>query len=104
MHIGTFTAEGSWEAASRELPALAELGITCLEIMPVAEFPGRFGWGYDGVDLFAPTRLYGQPDDFRHFVCDRAHALGIAVILDVVYNHFGPDGNYLKLFSPGLFH
>ena len=102
MHIGTFTPEGSWEAASRELPALAELGITCLEIMPVAEFAGRFGWGYDGVDLFAPSRLYGQPVDFRRFV-DRAHALGIAVILDVVYNHFGPDGNYLKLFSAAYF-
>jgi maltooligosyltrehalose trehalohydrolase len=102
MHIGTFTPEGSWVAASRELPALAELGITCLEIMPVAEFPGQFGWGYDGVDLFAPTRLYGRPDDFRHFV-DRAHALGIAVILDVVYNHIGPDGNYLKSFSATYF-
>ena len=102
MHVGTFTPDGSWEAASRELPALAELGITCLEIMPVAEFPGRFGWGYDGVDLFAPTRLYGRPMDFRRFV-DRAHALGIAVILDVVYNHFGPDGNYLKLFSAAYF-
>jgi maltooligosyltrehalose trehalohydrolase len=102
MHIGTFTPDGSWEAASRELPALAELGITCLEIMPVAEFPGRFGWGYDGVNLFAPTRLYGRPMDFRRFV-DRAHALGIAVILDVVYNHFGPDGNYLKLFSAAYF-
>jgi maltooligosyltrehalose trehalohydrolase len=101
-HIGAFTPEGSWGAASRELPALAELGITCLEIMPVAEFAGRFGWGYDGVDLFAPSRLYGQPVDFRHFV-DRAHALGIAVILDVVYNHFGPDGNYLKFFSPAYF-
>lgn len=102
MHVGTFTQEGSWEAASDELPALAELGITCLEIMPVAEFPGRFGWGYDGVNLFAPSRLYGQPDDFRRFV-DRAHALGIAIILDVVYNHFGPDGNYLKLFSVAYF-
>ncbi|HEY2540559.1 MAG TPA: malto-oligosyltrehalose trehalohydrolase [Stellaceae bacterium] len=102
MHIGTFTSEGTWIAASRELPALAELGITCLEIMPVAEFPGWFGWGYDGVDLFAPTRLYGRPVDFRCFV-DRAHALGIAVILDVVYNHFGPDGNYLKLFSAAYF-
>ena len=102
MHIGTFTPEGSWEAASRELPALAELGITCLEIMPVADFAGRFGWGYDGVDLFAPSRLYGQPVDFRRFV-DCAHALGIAVILDVVYNHFGPDGNYLKLFSTAYF-
>src|SRR5437016_6215138 len=70
--------------------------------MPVADFPGRFGWGYDGVDLFAPTRLYGRPDDFRSFV-DRAHALGIAVILDVVYNHLGPDGNYLKGFSEGYF-
>ncbi len=102
MHVGTFTSDGSWEAASRELPALAELGITCLEIMPAAEFPGRFGWGYDGVNLFAPTRLYGRPMDFRRFV-DRAHALGIAVILDVVYNHFGPDGNYLKLFSAAYF-
>jgi maltooligosyltrehalose trehalohydrolase len=102
LHVGTFTPDGSWEAASRELPALAELGITCLEIMPVAEFPGRFGWGYDGVNLFAPTRLYGGPADFRRFV-DRAHALEIAVILDVVYNHIGPDGNYLKLFSAGYF-
>ena len=66
--------------------------------MPIADFPGRFGWGYDGVDLFAPTRLYGTPDDLRAFV-DRAHALGLGVILDVVYNHFGPDGNYLGAFS-----
>ncbi len=102
MHVGTFTPAGSWEAAARELPALAELGITCLEIMPIAEFPGRFGWGYDGVNLFAPTRLYGRPAKFRRFV-DLAHALGIAVILDVVYNHFGPDGNYLKLFSAAYF-
>ncbi len=99
LHVGTFTPEGSWAAAARQLPALAELGITCIEMMPVAEFSGGFGWGYDGVDLFAPTRLYGRPDDFRSFV-DRAHALGIAVILDVVYNHFGPDGNYLLSFSP----
>ena len=98
MHVGTLTQQGSWEAAVRELPELADLGITGIELMPVAEFPGQFGWGYDGVDLFAPTRLYGRPDDFRGFV-DRAHALGIAVILDVVYNHFGPDGNYLNCFS-----
>ena len=102
MHIGTFTPEGTWEAAAAQLPALAELGITGLEIMPVADFPGRFGWGYDGVDLFAPTRLYGRPDDFRAFV-DRAHALGIGVVLDVVYNHIGPDGNYLKCFSAAYF-
>jgi maltooligosyltrehalose trehalohydrolase len=102
MHIGTFTREGTWAAAARELPELAAAGLTLLELMPVAEFPGRFGWGYDGVDLFAPTRLYGIPDDFRRFV-DRAHALGLGVILDVVYNHVGPDGNYLKAFSPDYF-
>ncbi|HEY0835067.1 MAG TPA: malto-oligosyltrehalose trehalohydrolase [Azospirillum sp.] len=102
MHIGTFTREGTWEAAMRELPHLADLGVTVLELMPVSDFPGRFGWGYDGVDLFAPTRLYGEPDDFRRFV-DRAHAHGLAVILDVVYNHLGPDGNYLTCFSDGYF-
>ena len=102
MHIGTFTREGTWASAMRELPELAALGITVLEVMPVAEFPGRFGWGYDGVDFFAPTRLYGEPDDFRRFV-DRAHALGLGVILDVVYNHVGPDGNYLKQFSEAYF-
>src|SRR5256714_4104596 len=100
MHVGTVTPDGNWQAAAGELPALAELGITCLELMPVADFPGNFGWGYDGVDLFAPTRLYGRPDEFRGFV-DHAHGLGIAVILDVVYNHLGPDGNYLKCFSDG---
>lgn len=99
MHVGTFTREGTWAAAERELGALAQLGITIIELMPVADWPGRFGWGYDGVDLFAPTRLYGTPDEFRHFV-DRAHALGLGVILDVVYNHLGPDGNYLPHFSP----
>ncbi len=102
MHIGTFTPEGTWGAALRELPELVGLGITLLEMMPVAEFPGCFGWGYDGVDLFAPTRLYGQPDDLRRFV-DRAHALGMGVILDVVYNHIGPDGNYLKQFAEDYF-
>jgi maltooligosyltrehalose trehalohydrolase len=102
MHVGTFTREGTWAAAAREIGELAALGITCIEMMPVAEFPGRFGWGYDGVDLFAPTRLYGEPDDLRRFV-DEAHRHGLAVILDVVYNHFGPDGNYLRQFSPDYF-
>ncbi len=102
MHIGTFTSGGTWRSAMEQLPELANLGVTLLEVMPVAEFPGRFGWGYDGVDLFAPTHLYGTPDDFRAFV-DRAHGLGLGVILDVVYNHFGPDGNYLKEFSPDYF-
>jgi len=98
LHLGTFTPEGTWDAAARQLPELADLGITMIEVMPVADFPGRFGWGYDGVNLFAPCRLYGTPDDMRRFV-DRAHALGVAVILDVVYNHFGPDGNYVREFS-----
>jgi len=102
MHIGTFTPEGTWKAAMDQLSELASLGVTLLEVMPVAEFPGRFGWGYDGVDLFAPTRLYGTPDDFRFFV-DRAHAEGLGVILDVVYNHVGPDGNYLKQFAADYF-
>jgi maltooligosyltrehalose trehalohydrolase len=102
MHLGTFTPAGTWAAAQGELAELADLGITVIEVMPVAEFPGRFGWGYDGVDLFAPTRLYGQPDDFRRFI-NHAHAAGLGVILDVVYNHFGPDGNYLKHFSENYF-
>lgn len=102
MHIGSFTPEGDWTGAAKQLPALAELGITCIELMPVAEFSGRFGWGYDGVNLFAPTRLYGRPDDFRAFV-DSAHCLGMAVILDVVYNHLGPEGNYLRSFSADYF-
>ena len=102
LHIGTFTPEGTWAAAEAELPELARLGVTVIEVMPVAEFPGRFGWGYDGVCMFAPTRLYGTPDDFRSFVA-RAHSLGLGVILDVVYNHLGPDGNYLKLFSEHYF-
>lgn len=102
MHIGTFTRGGTWSAAADELPALADLGVTALELLPVADFPGRFGWGYDGVNLFAPTRLYGTPDDMRAFV-DRAHALGLGVLLDVVYNHLGPDGNYLRAFSDAYF-
>jgi maltooligosyltrehalose trehalohydrolase len=102
MHIGTFTREGTWNAATLELERLAQLGVTALEIMPVADFSGTFGWGYDGVDLYAPTRLYGMPDDFRRFV-DCAHKIGLAVLLDVVYNHFGPDGAYFKDFSDDYF-
>ncbi|MBY6261502.1 malto-oligosyltrehalose trehalohydrolase [Azospirillum sp. 412522] len=102
MHIGTFTREGTWDAALTQLPALADLGVTVLEVMPVSEFPGRFGWGYDGVNLFAPTRLYGDADAMRRFV-NEAHRLGLAVILDVVFNHFGPDGNYLKCFAEDYF-
>jgi maltooligosyltrehalose trehalohydrolase len=102
MHIGTFTRDGTWRAAAAELEALADLGVTVIEMMPVADFAGRFGWGYDGVNLYAPSRLYGAPDDLRAFI-DRAHRLGLGVILDVVYNHMGPDGNYLADFSPDYF-
>ncbi len=102
MHVGTFTQEGTWRAAIEELPSLADLGITTIEMMPVAEFAGRRGWGYDGVDWFAPSHLYGTPDDLRRFV-DGAHTLGLGVILDVVYNHLGPDGNFLGEFAPSFF-
>lgn len=99
MHIGTFTEEGTWRAAAAHLPRLKEIGITVLEVMPINEFPGRFGWGYDGVNVYAPTRLYGTPDDAKYFV-NEAHKLGIAVTLDVVYSHFGPEHNYICNFSP----
>jgi maltooligosyltrehalose trehalohydrolase len=102
LHLGTFTREGTWRAAMAELPELKTLGVTLIEIMPIADFPGEFGWGYDGVNLFAPCRLYGTPDDARAFI-NRAHELGLSVILDVVYNHFGPNGNYLRHFSPAYF-
>lgn len=102
LHVGTFTREGNWAAAIEKLPQLAEVGITVIEVMPVADFPGKFGWGYDGVNMFAPTRLYGSPDDFRQFI-DTAHGLKMGVILDVVYNHIGPDGNFLKEFSDSYF-
>ncbi len=102
LHLGTFTQDGTWAAAGDQLQELAALGVTVIEVMPVAEFPGRFGWGYDGVNLFAPSHVYGEPDDMRRFV-DRAHACGLGVILDVVYNHLGPDGNYLRAFSPDYF-
>jgi maltooligosyltrehalose trehalohydrolase len=98
MHIGTFTPEGTWRSAAEQLAELKRIGMSVIEVMPIADFPGKFGWGYDGVDLFSPTRLYGIPDDLRYFV-NCAHSLGLAVILDVVYNHFGPDGNYLGVYS-----
>jgi maltooligosyltrehalose trehalohydrolase len=102
LHIGTFTPEGTWAAAEDELEYLAGLGVSVLEIMPLSEFPGRFNWGYDGVDLFAPFHEYGTPDDVRRFV-DRAHALGLGVILDVVYNHLGPEWNVLPHYSDDYF-
>ncbi len=102
MHLGTFTERGTWAAAAEKLGYLQDTGITLIEVMPVADFPGRFGWGYDGVQPFAPASIYGTPDDMRSFV-DRAHAHGLGVILDVVYNHLGPDGNYFAKFSPFYF-
>lgn len=103
LHTGTFTREGTWRAAAAQLPKLAEVGITCIELMPVNEFPGAFGWGYDGVNLYAPYHHYGEPDDLRFFV-DEAHRYGIGVILDVVYNHLGPGGDrLLRAYSPDYF-
>ncbi len=101
MHIGTFTREGTWASAAQQLAKLRDIGITCLEVMPINEFEGGFGWGYDGTLLYAPTRLYGSPDDVRMFV-DTAHSLGLAVILDVVYNHFG-HGERFGEFTPDYF-
>ncbi len=102
LHVGTFTKEGTWRSAITQLSHLADLGITAIEVMPVTDFAGTFGWGYDGVDLFAPTRNYGSPDDFRAFV-NAAHTQGIGILLDVVYNHVGADGNYLSKFSKDYF-
>ncbi len=102
MHVGTFTAEGTWRAAMERLRSLADIGITTVEVMPLSEFPGRFGWGYDGVLPYAPTRLYGSPDDFRAFV-DCAHEIGLGVILDVVYNHIGPDGSVFRNYAPSYY-
>ncbi len=102
MHIGTFTTHGTFQSAKKQLIELANLGITIIELMPVNEFPGTFGWGYDGVNLFAPFHHYGTPQDLCDFI-DHAHCLGIAVILDVVYNHIGPDGNFFPAFAPQYF-
>lgn len=102
IHIGTFTQEGTFAAAIEKLPHLAETGINALEILPVGQFPGERGWGYDGVGHYAPHWAYGTPDDLKAFV-DAAHAHGIALYLDVVYNHFGPEGNHVPRYAPGFF-
>jgi maltooligosyltrehalose trehalohydrolase len=101
-HLGTFTPEGTFAAAVAKLPHLKNLGANAIEIMPVADFAGRWNWGYDGVCLYAPARCYGRPDDMKRFIA-AAHGLGLAVILDVVYNHFGPDGNYWESYSDEFF-
>lgn len=100
LHVGTFTPGGTFLDAIERLPHVRELGATAIEIMPVGDFPGERNWGYDGVCIYAPARCYGHPDDLRGLV-DAAHELGLAVILDVVYNHLGPDGNYMGAYAPG---
>jgi maltooligosyltrehalose trehalohydrolase len=102
LHVGSFTPEGTYAAAVAKLDDLAALGVTTIELMPIAAFDGQRGWGYDGVALFAPFAPYGTPDDLRRFV-DEAHRRGLGVLLDVVYNHFGPSGNYLAAYSSEYF-
>lgn len=102
MHFGTFTSEGTFRAAARYLKELSVMGINMLELMPVAEFGGNFGWGYDGVQQYAPYHVYGEPDDFKYFV-DCAHENGMGVLLDIVYNHIGREGEYFRHFSDGYF-
>ena len=99
LHVGTFTPEGTYAAAQAKLPHLVQLGVTHVELMPLATFPGRRGWGYDGVDLYAPFPAYGTPLELAAFV-ESCHAQGLGVLLDVVYNHLGPDGNYLSQYGP----
>jgi maltooligosyltrehalose trehalohydrolase len=103
LHVGAFTRDGTFDAARERLPHLARLGVTAVELMPLSDFPGRRDWGYDGVLPFAPDAAYGGPDSLKRFV-EAAHALGLQVLLDVVYNHFGPDGNYLHVYARPFFH
>jgi maltooligosyltrehalose trehalohydrolase len=102
LHIGAFTPEGTLDTAARELPELKRLGVTLIELMPVAEFPGRWNWGYDGVDLYAPAHNYGDAEALKRFV-DAAHELGLEVIRDLVYNYFGLDGNSLRRYADDYF-
>src|SRR5262249_40863091 len=102
LHVGTFTREGTFRAAIEHLEHLVRLGVTGIELMPLADFPGKRNWGYDGVLPFAPDSSYGRPEDLKALV-DAAHAAGLMVLLDVVYNHFGPEGNYLSLYAPQFF-
>ncbi|PTN35339.1 malto-oligosyltrehalose trehalohydrolase [Desulfonatronum sp. SC1] len=102
LHVGTFTPEGTYDGVRARLPYLKELGVTAVELMPLADFPGSRNWGYDGVLPFAPDSVYGSPQELRRLI-DEAHGLGLMVFLDVVYNHFGPEGNYLHLYAPQFF-
>jgi len=103
LHVGTFSPEGTFAGVARKLDHLADLGVTAVELMPVGQFGGRRGWGYDGVLMYAPHAAYGSPDDLKVLV-DAVHERGMMILLDVIYNHFGPDGNYLHLYAPQFFH
>ncbi len=98
-HVGTFSPEGTWRGLIDRLDHIADTGITAIELMPIADFPGRWNWGYDGVLWYAPDHTYGSPDELKQFI-DAAHSRNIMVFLDVVYNHFGPEGNYLGRYAP----
>ncbi|MBI1984181.1 MAG: malto-oligosyltrehalose trehalohydrolase, partial [Acidobacteria bacterium] len=102
LHVGAFTPEGDFAGVKRRLDYLADLGVTALELMPIADFPGACGWGYDGVLPFAPDGRYGRPEQLKDLV-QSAHGIGLMVFLDVVYNHFGPEGNYLHVYAPQFF-
>lgn len=102
LHVGTFTGEGTFAGVKNKLGYLAELGVTALELMPIADFPGKRNWGYDGVLLFAPDSAYGTPSQLKDLI-QTAHGMGLMVLLDVVYNHFGPEGNYLHAYAPQFF-
>ncbi|MEZ5875176.1 MAG: malto-oligosyltrehalose trehalohydrolase [Hyphomicrobiales bacterium] len=103
LHTGTFSADGTFDGIAADLERLVDVGVTALEIMPVAQFAGNRGWGYDGVLLYAPHIAYGGPEGLKRLV-DAAHGHGLMILLDVVYNHFGPEGNYLHLYAPDFFH
>lgn len=102
MHVGTFTRKGTFAATEEKLTYLADLGVTAIEVMPVSSFAGERNWGYDGVLPYAPAHAYGRPDDLKHLI-DSAHSKNLMIFLDVVYNHFGPEGNYLPLYAPQFF-
>jgi 1,4-alpha-glucan branching enzyme/maltooligosyltrehalose trehalohydrolase len=102
LHVGAFTTEGTFRGVEQKLDYLRDLGVTALELMPVADFPGTRNWGYDGVLLFAPDSSYGRSEDLKQLV-QAAHAKGLMIFLDVVYNHFGPEGNYLHAYAPQFF-